>query len=131
MLPRNAWTHKELAHADVPGELQRHDAGLFFLTVGLSEEGCSPTKIGEYWACGLPVVTTPNVSDTDGIVRSQHVGVVVDDRSEAALETAAQELLQLLGDEGLRERCRQAAEATYSLETSCRQLGNLYSGLAS
>ena len=130
-LPRNAWTHKELAHADVPEELQRHDAGLFFLTVGLSEEGCSPTKVGEYWACGLPVVTTPNVSDTDGIVRSQRVGVVVDDRSEAALETAAQELLQLLGDEGLGGRCRQAAEAAYSIETSCRHLANLYSGLAS
>jgi hypothetical protein len=76
-LPREAWTLKELAHSDVPAELQRHDAGLFFLTEGLSEHGCSPTKIGEYWACGLPVVTTPNVSDTDGIVRKRRVGVVV------------------------------------------------------
>ena len=75
----------------MPAELQRHDAGLFFLTEGLSEHGCSPTKIGEYWACGLPVVTTPNVSDTDAIVQSRRVGVVVRSRRQTGFDDAAWE----------------------------------------
>lgn len=129
-LPREAWTLKELAHSDVPAELQRHDAGLFFLTEGLSEHGCSPTKIGEYWACGLPVVTTPNVSDTDAIVRNQRVGVVVRCREAGAFERAAGELVDLVEDRELGRRCREAAENAYSLESSCLRQLNLYAQLA-
>ncbi len=129
-LPREAWTLRKLAHSDVPAELQRHDAGLFFLTEGLSEHGCSPTKIGEYWACGLPVVTTPNVGDTDSIVRNQRVGVVVRCREAGAFERAAGELVDLLGDRELQKRCREAAENAYSLESSCLRQLNLYAQLA-
>lgn len=128
-LPREAWTVKALAHSEVPAELQRHDAGLFFLTEGLSEHGCSPTKIGEYWACGLPVVTTPNVSDTDAIVRNLRVGVVVRSQEAGAFERAAEELVDLLGDRELRTRCREAAENAYSLESSCLRQLNLYAQL--
>lgn len=129
-LPREAWTLKEMAHAEVPAELQRHEAGLFFLTEGLSEHGCSPTKIGEYWACGLPVVTTPNVSDTDAIVRNRVVGVVVRIRESGAFDTAAKALLDLLGDKDLPKRCREAAENAYSLEFSCLRQLSLYAQLA-
>lgn len=125
-LARDAWTLKELTHSSVPAELQRHDAGLFFLTEGLSEHGCSPTKIGEYWACGLPVVTTPNVSDTDAIVRNRRVGVVVRSRESGAFDRAADALLDLLGDKELQKRCREAAENVYSLESSCLRQMDLY-----
>lgn len=125
-LAREAWTLKELAHSDVPAELQRHDAGLFFLTEGLSEHGCSPTKIGEYWASGLPVVTTPNVSDTDAIVRNLRVGVVVQRDKVDGFGRAASELVDLLEDKELRRRCREAAEKTYSLASACELTKHLY-----
>lgn len=129
-LPREAWTLKELPHADVPAELRKHDAGLFFLTEGLSEHGCSPTKIGEYWACGLPIVTTPNVSDTDVIVKRQGVGVVVESRDDAARDRAATALLALVGDRETAARCRKAAETAYSLDASCDRQIRLYEELA-
>jgi len=128
-LAREAWTLKELSHSDVPAELQLHDAGLFFLTEGLSEHGCSPTKIGEYWACGLPVVTTPNVSDTDAIVRNRRVGVVVRGREASALDLAAAEMINLLNDGELSKRCRDAAENAYSLEGACSRQAKLYAAL--
>ena len=124
-LEREAWTLKELAHEEVPRELARHHAGLFFLTEGLSEHGCSPTKIGEYWAVGLPVVTTPNVSDTDLAVRELGVGVVVSSSASATIE-AARSLIALLADPSLKERCRQAAERFYSLERACIDQVRLY-----
>ena len=125
-LPRVAWRLKELAHEDVPTELHCHDAGLFFLTEGLSEHGCSPTKIGEYWACGLPVVTTPNVSDTDAIVRDLRVGVVVRGQEPRYIDVAVRELLELLDDEKLSSRCREAAENSYSLDNACALQRGLY-----
>lgn len=129
-LPREAWSLRELPHSEIPAELRKHHAGLFFLTEGLSEHGCSPTKIGEYWAAGLPVVTTPNVSDTDATVRDQAVGVVVRGTDEAALNPAALQLIELVSDRGLPARCRRAAETVYSLEAACRRQADLYAELA-
>lgn len=127
-LSRTSWVLKSLPHSDVPAELGRHDAGLFFLTRGLSEHGCSPTKIGEYWACGLPVVTTPNVSDTEAIVEREDVGVVV--RPDAAgLDEAARRLIALMKDPDLSSRCRNAATNAYSLDTSCAEQAMLYARL--
>jgi len=117
------WSLARVPHDQMPRELAGQDAGLFFLTQGSSEHGCSPTKIGEYWASGLPVVTTPNVSDTDAIVREERVGVVVEDQSPTGYRKAAEELRELLHDPGLRARCRRAAERHYALDTACdRQL---------
>lgn len=130
-LPRSAWTLKSLPHSAVPAELRNHDAGLFFLTEGLSEHGCSPTKVGEYWASGLPVVTTRNVSDIDAIVRSDRVGIVTSGWDSAALDAAARDLLQLLHDEGLPSRCRKAAVDTYALEPACERQLRLYTEVMS
>lgn len=125
-LPQDSWTVDSVPHAAMPEELSRHDAGLFFLTEGLSEQGCSPTKIGEYWACGLPVVTTPNVSDTDEIVRRDRVGVVVREHSEAGYSEAIRTLAKLLEDPELPARCRRAAETHYALAPACERQMALY-----
>jgi glycosyltransferase involved in cell wall biosynthesis len=125
-LPQDSWSVDSVPHAAMPDELRRHDAGLFFLTEGLSEQGCSPTKIGEYWACGLPVVTTPNVSDTDKIVRREGVGVVVKEHSEAGYSEAVRTLAKLLEDPELAARCRQAAETHYALAPACERQMALY-----
>ena len=125
-LPRDAWSVASAPHWGMPGELSQHDAGLYFLKQGLSEHGCSPTRIGEYWACGLPVVTTPNVSDTDEIVRREGVGVVVREHSEAGYSEAIRSLAKLRGDPELAARCRQAAETHYALAPACERQMALY-----
>ena len=125
-LPRAFWTVDSVPHASMPEELSQHDAGLFFLTQGLSEQGCSPTKIGEYWACGLPVVTTPNVSDTDEIVLRERVGVVVKEHSEAGYSEAVRTLANLLEDSEVKARCRLAAETHYAIGPACERQMALY-----
>jgi hypothetical protein len=125
-LGREAWTLKELPHSAVAAELIQHDAGLLFWPQGLSEHGCSPTKVGEYWACGLPVVTTPNVSDTDAMVRRERVGVIVDPKKSGSFPEAAAQLLGLLRDRGAAGRCRHAAETSYSLGIACDRQMELY-----
>lgn len=120
------WSLDRVPHARMPEALAGNHAGLFFLTRGLSEHGCSPTKIGEYWASGLPVITTPNVSDTDAIVRRERVGVVVEEHTDEAYLAAAEDLRLLLRDPGLGERCRRAAEQHYALEPACERQLDLY-----
>jgi glycosyltransferase involved in cell wall biosynthesis len=112
----DAWTVATVPHVDVPSLLCRAHAGLLFQAGGVGGASGSPTKVGEYWACGLPVVTLPGIGDADEVIASDRVGVTVPDLSPASLEWAAAELLKLLQDPGHPRRCRAAAERTYSLE---------------
>jgi glycosyltransferase involved in cell wall biosynthesis len=75
----------------------------------------SPTKIGEYLAAGLPVVSGPDVGDTDTILRDERAGVIVHDFGDEAYERAAAEILELAADGQSRARCRHVAERVFSL----------------
>lgn len=129
--PDSLWSMDAAPYTAMPDRLSRHHAGLFFLSRGLSEHGCSPTKVGEYWAMGLPVVTTPNVSDIDEIIRRYRVGVVVREHSDTAYKQAAIELRTLLEDPELPRRCRAAAEFHYALTPACERQVNLYNTVMS
>jgi glycosyltransferase involved in cell wall biosynthesis len=120
------WKLNAAAYVEMPSYLTEHQAGLFFLTEGISEYGCSPTKIGEYWAVGLPVVTTPNVSDTDEIIRRERVGVIIKEHNKESYLQAFGELQKLLQDPELAVRCRQAAENHYALTPACERQFALY-----
>jgi glycosyltransferase involved in cell wall biosynthesis len=117
-LPEEAFTISRVPHDEVPAWLSRADAGLFFLRGGIGAESCSPTKTGEYWAAGLPVVSSPAIGDTEAIIAERQVGVVVDDPSAGGMMRAAQALLALLATPDLASRCRRAAEDHYALRRS-------------
>ena len=47
--------------------LQASDVGFIYYQPAFSTIGRSPTKLGEYWACGLPVISFKNIGDLDFI----------------------------------------------------------------
>lgn len=128
-LTNGAWTLDAVAYSEMPSHLINYQAGLSFLTEGISEHGGSPTKIGEYWAVGLPVVTTPNIGDTDEIIRCERVGVIIKEHNEESYLQAYEELRQLLKDSELSLRCRRAAETHYALAPACERQFALYKNL--
>ena len=66
-----------------------------------------PTKVMEYMAFGVPVVTTPNAASAD-LVRHYDSGVIVPFRDPAA---AAEAVLSLRDDPGRRQRLGDAGRA--------------------
>ena len=129
-LPKEAWSLRSVPHGAMPAELAQHDAGLFFLARGTSEHGCSPTKVGEYWATGRPVVTTRNVSDLDDIIARHRVGVMIEGPTDDHYRDAFRRLQELLRDPELPRRCRTAAEEHYALDPACERLLALYHQIA-
>lgn len=128
-LPDDMWTLKSVEYRSMPDRLGEAKAGLSWLRSGLSEHGGSPTKIGEYWAMGLPVITTPNIGDTDQVIQREKVGIVVRDHTEEAYLEATVELRELLKDPEVATRCRRAAEAHYALAPACERQMELYRAL--
>ena len=106
---------------EVPALLRDGDVGLFFIQRSAALDGASPTKIGEYLAAGIPVVSSSQVGDTDSILREERVGVIVPRFTDEDYEIAASQLFTLLEDPGTPARCREVAERHYSL----RDVGEL------
>lgn len=128
-LSENDWQVEAVSYQEIPERLSKCDVGIHFLQKGISEHSGSPTKIGEYWASGLPVVITPNMSDNDIVAEKENVGVVVSEHSEEIYKQAFIKLSNLLNDKRLAERCRKAAESHYALSPSCNRQFALYERL--
>ena len=66
---------------------------------------------------GLPVVINYGIGDTEAIVESNNIGVVIRDFTEQCYNDAIDKLMQLLQDKQVRFRCRKIAEEQFSLES--------------
>ena len=126
-LPSEALTVQSINHEEVPSYVGRGDVGLCFVKPSLSKQASYPTKIGEYLACGLPVVINAGLSDCDRFIYRHRIGVVVDSLTPSGYDAAGHQLLRLL-DEGktLQQRCRRAAEEHLALAIGVRRYQAVY-----
>jgi glycosyltransferase involved in cell wall biosynthesis len=113
-VPADAFAVRRLPAAEVPAALAAADAGLSFIKPCFSKRSSSPTKVGEYLAAGLPVVSTAGIGDCDRMLADGR-GVLVSSLDDAAYARAARELFALLDDPATAGRCRAYAEAELSL----------------
>lgn len=113
---------------EIPGRLSVASAGLSFRKATFSQIAASPTKVPEYLAAGIPVVTNRGIGDTDKIIENGGVGVIIDDLAGSSIDRAAAELAELVSDPELAERCRRVARDHFDLATvGGRRYRDLYS----
>lgn len=102
-----------------PGDVGRYlaaaDVGLSFVKPCFSKISSSPTKIGEYLAAGLPVVSTAGIGDVDSLLCDNAVGALVRDLSTPGYEATVEGLRKLREDPALRRRCATLAREKLSL----------------
>jgi glycosyltransferase involved in cell wall biosynthesis len=115
-VPEDAYRITQAPASEVGTYLSAASFAICFCHPKPSLIASSPTKIGEYLAAGLPIVSGPDVGDTDAILRERGVGVIVDAFDGHGYDRAARAMLALAGESGIRERCRAAAQSVYSLE---------------
>jgi glycosyltransferase involved in cell wall biosynthesis len=102
-----------------PSEIERYlhaaDFGISFVRPSFSKISSSPTKIAEYLAASVPVVTT-KIGDLVELFGDGDLGVIVDDFSAPAYQAAARKIDDLAQDPAIRERCRAVARERLSLQ---------------
>lgn len=76
-LPSDIVISKFVFHTDVPRFLSLGDFALNPVKPVPTKKYCTSVKDGEYWAMGLPVVITPNISDDSDIIKQNHIGAVL------------------------------------------------------
>jgi glycosyltransferase involved in cell wall biosynthesis len=100
----------------VPSYLAAADAGLAFIKRCVSKIASSPTKNGEYLACGLPLIINAGIGDSDALVEEWKAGVLVEDFTEAEYERAGSRIETMVADPVARKSARSVAERLFDLE---------------
>lgn len=107
---------RQVPPEEVPRYLKAADIGLSFIKPCYSKLSSSPTKIAEYLAGGLPVVSTAGIGDVDEILEGDRVGVVVREFNREAYLEALLAIDALRRDPELESRRRAGAFSRFDLE---------------
>lgn len=87
---------------------------------------CSPIKNGEYWAMGLPVVITDNISVDSQLIRENRIGYVLREFSLNEYQTCLREIETILQTKHLGEKIRKLAKEQRAFENSKAVYGAIY-----
>lgn len=113
--------------AEVPALVSAADHGVAFKRASHAEMACSPTKLGEMMALGIPVVVNAGIGDVDRIVAETGAGVIVGGLDHASLLDAVDRLgAQILGTDEIRARARR----WFDLDKGVGAYDSIYRSLA-
>ena len=122
-------TTKFVEFRDVPRHMALGDFAINPVRPVPTKRYCTSVKDGEYWAMGLPVVITPNISDDSGIIRDRRIGAVIEEFTPEAYARAVAEIDGLLNGsprEALRARIRAVADECRNVNNAERIYRELY-----
>jgi glycosyltransferase involved in cell wall biosynthesis len=101
----------------VPDFLVSADAAISFIKPCYSKLSSSPTKIAEYLASGLPVISSSGIGDVTETLEKSNIGVVIEEFKPAEYRRGLSKIKELHEAEGLKERCRDAAFREFDMES--------------
>jgi glycosyltransferase involved in cell wall biosynthesis len=115
---------------EMPSYLAAGDVGLSFIKRCFSKLASSPTKNGEYLACGLPIVINAGIGDSDSLVDESQAGVLIDNFDEHDFDAAWTAIQELVNDPNIQAKARAAAEKVFDLNSvGAERYARLYEAL--
>ncbi|SHL54259.1 glycosyltransferase [Hymenobacter psychrotolerans] len=103
-------------HAEVPGYLSAADFAFATIKPAECRRFCSPIKVGEYWAAGLPILLTAGVGDDSDIIQKEGGGAIFDLTRPDTVPAALQRIAEVLQQPDYRASIRCLAERYRSVE---------------
>jgi glycosyltransferase involved in cell wall biosynthesis len=111
-LPKKSVIQKEIVYEDVPRYLSTGDFAINPVKPVPTKKYCTSLKDGEYWATGLPIVITKNISDDSEIIRNSGYGYELQTLNVQEYQRAISVIDNLIGGNiiELRQKIRKIAE---------------------
>jgi glycosyltransferase involved in cell wall biosynthesis len=128
-LPETSVDVLQVSPEAIPGELASANVGLCFMKPSEARVASCPTKLAEYFACGVPVVATDGLGDVTEIVERNRVGLIIRHNDESSWGDTIQNLDRLLHDPGLKSRCRRVAETLFGVNDGAASYLSIYEQL--
>lgn len=106
----------KIPHNEIPKYLSAADIALSFIKPCFSKLSSSPTKIAEYLASGIPIITNRGVGDISEVIEKHQTGAVVEDFSRESYIKSLQKIAELYQTNDLYEQCVKSAKEEFDLE---------------
>jgi glycosyltransferase involved in cell wall biosynthesis len=111
---------------DMPHQIARMDASIFFTRPVFSKQAMSPTRLAELLGCGVPCLGNAGVGDMAEVLEGEGVGVALRAFDQASLVAGLSQLLALVADPSTPSRCVAAAQKHFSLDEGVRRYAAVY-----
>jgi glycosyltransferase involved in cell wall biosynthesis len=120
---------KFVPHHQIPEYIGLADFAFCPMKPIRSRRFSTPIKNGEYWAMGLPIVITKNISDDSDIIEANNIGSVLEELNITAYKKSVEKIDELLntsnGNE-LRKKIRSIAERYRNFEIAQKVYSEIY-----
>jgi len=117
---------RSASREDVPGFVAAADLGVAFKRPSFSAKACSPTKMGEMLAVGLPIVANSGVGDVEQMVNDIACGVAIHDFTAQGYDQAITQI-ETLG--GTPEERRERALPWFDVKLGIERYDRIYCAL--
>lgn len=125
-VPIDAIELRVATHAEVPEQIARMDAGVFFIKPVFSKQASAPTKLAEFLGCGVPCLGNAGVGDMAQVLEDEAVGIVLTSFDASSLKAGLLQLVDLVNDPATAARCVAAAQRHFSLDEGVRRYSEVY-----
>lgn len=105
-------------HHEVPAYLSAADFAFAPIKPAECRQYCSPVKVGEYWANGLPVLLTEGVGDDSDIIKQEGGGAIFDLKEAGSVQAGLHTIAKIINHVSYRQSIRELAVRHRSLELS-------------
>ena len=123
-LPEDKINILSCGHSEIPKILRNYDCGLVMVETSYWRKVCSPTKMGEYLAGGLPVISLKGINSIDELAeRTDCIETISPEDLEDDFNVGrAKQIISLIKSPKIEEKCKNLAKDEFNLEIA----GNLY-----
>ena len=120
---------RSVAYQQMPLEMNRMDAAVFFIKPAFSKRASAATKLGELLGCGVPCLSNDGIGDMTQIIEGEGVGVILREFTAESQRMAIQQLAQIARQPNIRARCVAAARRHFSLDDGVKAYHRIYQSL--
>jgi len=125
-VPLAAVELRSATYAEVPMQLARMDASVFFIKPLFSKQASAPTKLAELLGCGIPCMANSGVGDMAEILEGEQVGIAVNYFAPQSLRAGLIRLLALMEAPNIEDRCVKVAQKYFSLDEGVQRYSQVY-----
>jgi glycosyltransferase involved in cell wall biosynthesis len=118
-------------HHEIPDYIGLADFALTPVKPVPTKRYCTPIKDGEYWALGLPIVITKNISDDSEIIEQEKIGAVLKELTSSEYQKAIHTIDNLINSDSdgqLFDKIRNIAHQYRSFDRASEIYQTLYKG---
>lgn len=135
-LPEDIIIIEEVPHSEMGAVAGAADAGLLLRKAHPVNYVSSPTKLGEYLAAGVPVISTDDIGDTSGIIRAENIGVIVSATDDGLSQEDLERVIRFSHDvqreqHAWAERCINVSKNILDWNTHGKVLTDIYNEISS